>query len=102
MTICNIHSFSIHHLSNKHYLRISCAFIFSYIVGDKSILQDAGLEGPKDVEALPPPPEIKDNIPSQKGRGDVNYFICTRPGKGPVYVSDESHALLNPETGLPN
>ncbi|PON70685.1 Diphosphomevalonate decarboxylase [Trema orientale] len=73
----------------------------SYIVGDKSILQDAGLGGSKDVEALPPPPEIKDNIPSQKYRGDVSYFICTRPGKGPVYISGESQALLNPETGLP-
>nr|ALD84324.1 diphosphomevalonate decarboxylase [Morus alba]AOV62772.1 diphosphomevalonate decarboxylase [Morus alba] len=73
----------------------------SYIHGDKSILQDAGLAGLKDVEALPPPPEIKDNIPSQKYRGDVSYFICTRPGRGPVYLSDESQALLNPETGLP-
>ncbi|PON37641.1 Diphosphomevalonate decarboxylase [Parasponia andersonii] len=79
----------------------SDADLNSYIVGDKSILQDAGLGGSKDVEALPPPPEIKDNIPSQKYRGDVSYFICTRPGKGPVYISDESQALLNPETGLP-
>ena len=74
---------------------------FSFIVGDKSILQDAGLESLKDVEALPPPPEIKDNIPSQKYTGDVSYFICTRPGKGPVILSDDSHALLNPKTGLP-
>ncbi|EXB36970.1 Diphosphomevalonate decarboxylase [Morus notabilis] len=79
----------------------SDADLNSYIHGDKSILQDAGLAGLKDVEALPPPPEIKDNIPSQKYRGDVSYFICTRPGRGPVYLSDESQALLNPETGLP-
>lgn len=54
----------------------------------------------KDVEALPPPPEIKDNIPAQKSKGDVSYFICTRPGRGPVLLPD-SRALLNPETGLP-
>jgi len=50
---------------------------------------------------LPPPPEIKDNIPSQKYRGDISYFICTRPGRGPVLLSDSSLALLNDETGLP-
>jgi diphosphomevalonate decarboxylase len=75
--------------------------IHSYIVGDKSILKDAGLEGIRDVEGLPPPPEIKDSIPSQKYKGDVSYFICTRPGRGPVLLSDKNQALLNPETGLP-
>jgi diphosphomevalonate decarboxylase len=75
--------------------------IHSYILGDKSILKDAGLEGMKDVEDLPPPPEIKDSIPSQKYKGDVSYFICTRPGRGPVLLFDKSQALLNPETGLP-
>lgn len=74
---------------------------FSYILGDKSILQDAGLGGMKDVEALPPPPEIKDKVPSQKYRGDVSYFICTKPGRGPVLLSDECQALLDPKTGLP-
>uniref|UniRef100_A0A2N9GE67 Diphosphomevalonate decarboxylase n=1 Tax=Fagus sylvatica TaxID=28930 RepID=A0A2N9GE67_FAGSY len=73
----------------------------SYILGDKSILQDAGIQGEKDLDALPAPSEIKDNIPSQKYRGDVSYFICTRPGRGPVLLSDKSQALLNPETGLP-
>ncbi|KAF5446299.1 hypothetical protein F2P56_031936 [Juglans regia] len=73
----------------------------NYIVGDKSILQDAGLEGIKDVEGLPPPPEIKDGIPSQKYKGDVSYFICTRPGRGPVLLSNKNQALLNPENGLP-
>ncbi|CAL2239650.1 unnamed protein product [Prunus armeniaca] len=33
---------------------------------------------------------------------DLSYFICTRPGRGPVVLSDESQFLLNPETGLPN
>ncbi|KAL4599505.1 hypothetical protein ACB092_11G132100 [Castanea dentata] len=73
----------------------------SYIIGDKSILQDAGIQKKEDVDALPPPSEIKDNIPSHKFRGDVSYFICTRPGRGPVLLSDKSQALLNPETGLP-
>lgn len=54
-----------------------------------------------DVEALPPPAETKDQIPAQKQRGAVSYFICTRPEKGPVLLSDESQALLNPESGLP-
>ncbi|KAG4907438.1 hypothetical protein JHK86_055922 [Glycine max] len=74
----------------------------SYIIGDKSIAKDAGINGIQDVEALPPPPEIKDNIPSQKYKGDVSYFICTRPGRGPVLLSDSIQALLNDETGLPN
>ncbi|KAL5140221.1 Diphosphomevalonate decarboxylase MVD2, peroxisomal [Glycine soja] len=74
----------------------------SYIIGDKSIAKDAGINGIQDVEALPPPPEIKDNIPPQKYKGDVSYFICTRPGRGPVLLSDNSQALLNGETGLPN
>ncbi|KAH7547752.1 hypothetical protein JRO89_XS14G0010500 [Xanthoceras sorbifolium] len=72
----------------------------SYVIGDKSILHDAGIGGMKDVEALPPPPEIN-TVPAQKYQGDVSYFICTRPGRGPVLFSDESKALLNPETGLP-
>ncbi|XP_075644597.1 diphosphomevalonate decarboxylase 2-like [Castanea sativa] len=73
----------------------------SYIIGDKSILQDAGIQKKEDVDALPPPSKIKDDIPSHKFRGDVSYFICTRPGRGPVLLSDKSQALLNPETGLP-
>ncbi|OVA06000.1 Diphosphomevalonate decarboxylase [Macleaya cordata] len=73
----------------------------SYLIGDKSILKDAGIGTMEDVEALAPPPEIKDNIPSQKYAGDVSYFICTRPGRGPVVLGDEALALLHPETGLP-
>lgn len=72
----------------------------SYVIGDKSILQDVGVQDMKDVENLPAPPEIKDNIPAQKSKGDVSYFICTRPGRGPTVLSD-SQALLNHETGLP-
>ncbi|CAI9091344.1 OLC1v1026352C1 [Oldenlandia corymbosa var. corymbosa] len=75
--------------------------INSYIVGDKSILQDAGIHDLKDVEALPPPPEIKDSIQTQNFKGDVSYFICTRPGRGPVLLTEDSQALLNPDTGLP-
>uniref|UniRef100_A0A5B6ZC34 Diphosphomevalonate decarboxylase n=1 Tax=Davidia involucrata TaxID=16924 RepID=A0A5B6ZC34_DAVIN len=72
----------------------------SYVLGDKSILQEVGVQDMKDVEALAPPPEMN-NIPAQKYKGDVSYFICTRPGRGPVLLSNESQALLNPETGLP-
>ncbi|KAL2548977.1 GHMP kinase family protein [Forsythia ovata] len=73
----------------------------SYVIGDKTILQDAGIQDMKDVEALAPPPEIKDNIPTHKYKGDVSYFICTRPGRGPVLLTDGSQALLDPKTGLP-
>ncbi|KAF9598769.1 hypothetical protein IFM89_031437 [Coptis chinensis] len=73
----------------------------SFVLGDKSILKDAGIGSMKDVEVLPPPAEIKDNIPSQKFRGDVSYFICTRPGKGPTLFADESQTLLDTKTGLP-
>ncbi|KAL5733680.1 hypothetical protein ACOSQ2_033372 [Xanthoceras sorbifolium] len=41
----------------------------SYVIGDKSILHDAGIGGMKDVEALPPPPEIN-TVPAQKYQGD--------------------------------
>ncbi|KAJ8428186.1 hypothetical protein Cgig2_033124 [Carnegiea gigantea] len=73
----------------------------SYVIGDKSILQDAGVHDMKDVESLSPPPELNDGISNQKYPGDVTYFICTRPGHGPVVLCDESKALLDPETGLP-
>ncbi|CAL9119780.1 unnamed protein product [Musa textilis] len=73
----------------------------SYVMGDKSILHEAGLQSMKDVEALPPPPESKDKSPSQKFPGEVSYFICTRLGRGPRVLTDESLALLSPTTGLP-
>lgn len=79
----------------------SDADLSSFVIGDQSILKDAGIDAMKDVEALPPPSEIKDNIPPQKFVGDVSYFICTRPGKGPVLFPDESRALLHPNTGFP-
>ncbi|KAE8648831.1 hypothetical protein Csa_008895 [Cucumis sativus] len=70
----------------------------SYVLGDKTILQDAGINSVEDIESLPQPPEF--NSSSQKFQGDVSYFICTRPGKGPV-VLPESDSLLDPKTGLP-
>ncbi|KAF8021816.1 hypothetical protein BT93_G2069 [Corymbia citriodora subsp. variegata] len=73
----------------------------SYILGDKSILKDAGLENIDDVEKLPVPPEIRDKVPAQRFRGNINYFICTRPGPGPVLLSDQGQALLDPVTGFP-
>ena len=74
------------------------SFFHSYVLGDKSILKDAGTEVMKDVDSLPAPPEIKE---APRFKGDVSYFICTRPGRGPVLLSDESQALLNPGTGMP-
>ena len=38
--------------------------LFSYVIGDKMILQDVGVKEMKDVEALPPPSETKDQIPA--------------------------------------
>ncbi|KAK6135924.1 hypothetical protein DH2020_030342 [Rehmannia glutinosa] len=73
----------------------------SYVIGDKTILKDAGIHEMKDIEALAPPPEIKDTNLTQRHKGDVSYFICTRPGRGPVVLTDESRSLINPETGLP-
>ncbi|CAA7052100.1 unnamed protein product [Microthlaspi erraticum] len=67
----------------------------SYVLGDKSIVKEAGLEG-GDV-----PQEIKDKIGNQDQKGEVSYFICSRPGKGPVVLQDQTQALLNPQTGLP-
>ncbi|KAI5021652.1 hypothetical protein ZWY2020_058382 [Hordeum vulgare] len=70
----------------------------SYMLGDKSILSDAGLQSIADVEALPPPPEMKTQ--NQKFKGDVSYFICSRPGAGPKVLVDESHSLIDSATGL--
>ncbi|KAL9270372.1 Diphosphomevalonate decarboxylase MVD2, peroxisomal-like protein [Drosera capensis] len=78
--------------------------IDSYLLGDKTILQDAGIKDTKDVEALPQPlsvPGAKENGPAQKYVGDVSYFICTRPGHGPVVLPDTSQALIDPNTGMP-
>nr|AZB52797.1 mevalonate diphosphate decarboxylase [Centranthera grandiflora] len=74
----------------------------NYVIGDKTILKDAGIHEMKDVDALPPPPEIKDtNLSTHRNRGEVTYFICTRPGSGPVVLTDQNQSLINPETGLP-
>jgi len=74
----------------------SDADLNSFVLGDKAILKDAGINAREDFATLPQPPELK----GQQYKGDVSYFICTRPGRGPVVLSDETH-LLNPETGLP-
>ncbi|KAL1193706.1 Diphosphomevalonate decarboxylase MVD1, peroxisomal [Cardamine amara subsp. amara] len=66
----------------------------SYVLGDISIVKDAGLEGEL-------PQGIKDKIGSQDQKGEVSYFICSRPGRGPVVLQDQTQALLHPQTGLP-
>ena len=76
------------------------SFSFSYVVGDTSILQEAGVGSTEDVEGLLPPPEVKDKEKVQKFPGSISYFICTRPGKGPILLS-EDFSLINPSTGLP-
>ena len=73
----------------------------SYLLGDKSILEAAGLQTMKDVENLQAPPEIKGGISVDKNSGSVSYFICTRPGRGPTLVVDEYQALIDPRTGIP-
>uniref|UniRef100_A0A453GUD4 diphosphomevalonate decarboxylase n=4 Tax=Aegilops tauschii subsp. strangulata TaxID=200361 RepID=A0A453GUD4_AEGTS len=70
----------------------------SYMVGDKSILSSAGVQSLADIEALPPPPEMK--TPTQKFKGDVSYFICSRPGAGPKVLTEERHTLIDSATGL--
>uniref|UniRef100_A0A1J3FWK3 Diphosphomevalonate decarboxylase n=1 Tax=Noccaea caerulescens TaxID=107243 RepID=A0A1J3FWK3_NOCCA len=67
----------------------------SYVLGDKSIVKEAGLEGGE------VPQEIKDKIGNQDEKGEVSYFICSRPGKGPIVLQDQTQALLSPQTGLP-
>ncbi|CAE6037578.1 unnamed protein product [Arabidopsis arenosa] len=66
----------------------------SYVLGDTSIVKEAGLEGEL-------PQGIKDKIGSQDQKGEVSYFICSRPGRGPVVLQDQTQALLHPQTGLP-
>ncbi|CAA6671169.1 unnamed protein product [Spirodela intermedia] len=71
-----------------------------YMVGDTSILQEAGVHSAEDVASLPPPPETKDKNNVQKYPGSISYFICTRPGKGPILLS-EDQSLIHPVTGMP-
>ncbi|KAG0487997.1 hypothetical protein HPP92_006808 [Vanilla planifolia] len=73
----------------------------SYVLGDKTILQEAGLESLNSIESLEPPAEAKANVSSQRHAGDVSYFICTRPGKGPVVLLEDDEALISSQTGLP-
>ncbi|RWR97142.1 mevalonate 5-diphosphate decarboxylase [Cinnamomum micranthum f. kanehirae] len=73
----------------------------SYLLGDKSILEEAGLQTMKDVENLQAPPEIKGSISVDKNCGSVSYFICTRLGRGPTLLVDEDQALIDSKTGIP-
>ncbi|EPS58605.1 hypothetical protein M569_16208, partial [Genlisea aurea] len=75
-----------------------------YVIGDETILKDAGISTLQDVEALAPPPETKGNSNHPIGRsrgGDISYFVATRPGRGPVVVTDGTRSLVDPQTGLP-
>ncbi|ERM98896.1 hypothetical protein AMTRI_Chr11g153140 [Amborella trichopoda] len=72
----------------------------SFVIGDQSILQEAGIGSMKDVQSLSPPPETKDSKFLSKHGGSVSYFICTRPGRGPE-LRAHGDALIHPQTGLP-
>lgn len=73
----------------------------SYVIGDTSILGEIGVDSMKDVESLTAPPELKSESSSSTFPGSIDYFICTRPGKGPILFRNEDQALLNPKTGFP-
>lgn len=68
--------------------------LYSYVLGDTSIVKEAALEGEL-------PQDIKEKIGSQDQKDEVSYFICSRPGRGPVVLQDQTQALLHPQTGLP-
>ncbi|KAH9299186.1 hypothetical protein KI387_030868, partial [Taxus chinensis] len=73
----------------------------SYVIGDTSILGEIGLKSMGDVESLTAPPELQKGSRHPTFPGAVDYFICTRPGKGPILFRNEDQALLNPKTGFP-
>ncbi|XP_074575295.1 diphosphomevalonate decarboxylase MVD2, peroxisomal-like [Curcuma longa] len=72
----------------------------SYVIGDKSILDEAGVPSMSDIEALPPPFLNKDGSPCQKFAGQISYFICTKLGSGPKLLN-QSQSLISPSSGLP-
>lgn len=59
------------HLLFISYLTIRA--FHSYVIGDKTILKDAGINEMKDVEALTPPPETTGN--TSRNTGDVSYYL---------------------------
>lgn len=73
----------------------------SYVIGDTSILGEIGLKSMVDIESLTAPPELQKGSSHPTYPGVIDYFICTRPGKGPILFRNEDQALLNPKTGLP-
>ncbi|KAG6490606.1 hypothetical protein ZIOFF_051913 [Zingiber officinale] len=72
----------------------------SYVIGDKSILGEAGVQSMNDIKALPPPFLNKDGSPCQKIAGEISYFICTNLGSGPKLL-DQNQSLISPSSGLP-
>ena len=52
--------------------------LFSYVIGDTSILGEIGLNSMEDVESLTAPPELKSESSSSTFQGGIDYFICTR------------------------
>ena len=73
----------------------------SYVIGDTSILGEISLNSMKDVESLTAPSELKSESSSSTFQGGIDYFICNRPGKGPMLFRNEDQALLKPKIGFP-
>ncbi|CAM6083135.1 unnamed protein product [Calypogeia fissa] len=55
----------------------------SYVVGDHSILQQAGIKSVQDIDALPTLSEWN-GVNCQRTKGELGYLICSRPGTGAV------------------
>lgn len=72
-----------------------------YVIGDQSILKSAGLTSLKDIDSLAAPTELTGVVNPPRIRGDIDYLICTRAGKGAHVLEGQSSSLLDPVSGLP-
>ncbi|CAM6117914.1 unnamed protein product [Calypogeia fissa] len=73
----------------------------SYVVGDNSILQQAGIKSAQDIDALPTPSEWN-GVNCQRTKGELGYLICSRPGTGAVILEDPSSSLIDSKSGFPS
>lgn len=73
----------------------------SYVVGDKSILQKAGIKSIEDIDALPTPSEWN-GVNCQRTKGELGYLICSKPGPGAVLLDEPSSSLIDSRSGFPN
>lgn len=75
---------------------------YSYVVGDQSILKTAGVSSLKDLELLPVPAELSGALNLPRIPGELDYLICTRPGRGAHVLETQNVHLLDPASGLPS